>query len=324
VNRVIFLSEEERQERAQELFETYRQRHLDLYYPRETLVYLDTDPLIENWSAALIIVQPLRSLLPLGRYLSAADFNQFVDRQLPRITETCEGQLLYWQLSKEVNHRNEPIEHLSITTHEDHFWDDYIPTVTQEIKDQLHSGSHVYYLDAFSLSHHRIEVRFNEIRLVTSQNPGLPLRVTAPELLVITDGREFTYTWTNAHWEISIANPDPRLIDPVEFNRPVTRRSPVFVFSRRAPEVRLTDAELEILDEASRNTEQQPSTFESLPPSTESTDVAETWSDSPDPWSTSCFCRQEVCTCGFRPITPPTPPGIALWIPGSHFLPSQT
>ena len=324
MNRYPILSEEERQERAQELFETYRQRHLDLYYTPETLVRLGTDQSVENWSEATIIVAPLRSLLPFGRYLPATEFNQLVDRQLTRVTEACEGQLLYWQLSKEVNLRNEPIEHLSITNAEDPFWNDYIPTVTQQIKDLIHQGTRVYYLESFKVGYERIELRFDEIRLVTSQNPGLTFLNTDQETLVVADGREFTYRWSASHWEVGLENPDPNLIDPIEFHRPVTSHSTVFIAARRAPEARITTPELEELDEASRNPERPTSIVESLPPSSENSTVEDHWEDNPDPWNADvCFCRQEVCTCGFRPITPPTPPGISLWVPGGHYLPYQ-
>ncbi|KAH9177656.1 hypothetical protein EDB89DRAFT_1902273 [Lactarius sanguifluus] len=34
-----------------------------------------------------------------------------------------------------------------------------------------------------------------------------------------------------------------------------------------------------------------------------------------------CWCTQEVCICGYRPDTPPTPEGVVLWSPGVNYLP---
>jgi hypothetical protein len=39
-------------------------------------------------------------------------------------------------------------------------------------------------------------------------------------------------------------------------------------------------------------------------------------------WNTDrCRCKKEVCDCGYRPDTPPTPPNIVLWAPRSVTLP---
>jgi hypothetical protein len=36
----------------------------------------------------------------------------------------------------------------------------------------------------------------------------------------------------------------------------------------------------------------------------------------------ACWCGIDLCTCGHRPATPPTPPYITLWTPSAHYLPS--
>jgi len=36
-----------------------------------------------------------------------------------------------------------------------------------------------------------------------------------------------------------------------------------------------------------------------------------------------CYCGIDICTCQWRPETPPTPTGIKLWRPGVNFLPSN-
>jgi hypothetical protein len=37
-----------------------------------------------------------------------------------------------------------------------------------------------------------------------------------------------------------------------------------------------------------------------------------------------CTCNGELCSCGYRPNTPTTPPHITLWTPGDQFLPFRS
>ena len=64
-----------------------------------------------------------------------------------------------------------------------------------------------------------------------------------------------------------------------------------------------------------------PSTGSELPPSSDAyTPRLEEVKHIPE----RCWCQREVCHRNYRPRTPPTPPGIMLWKPGSLNLPSQS
>ena len=161
---------------------------------------------------------------------------------------------------------------------------------------------------------------------------------------VVVDTNKFTYYWNLGCWETTLWNLDTRTINPAEFHNalnPVTY-SQVFIplprssiekrFSNQVPqasasieEVSETDTiDINELIELAAAVEDRPSTLSmssSLPPSSAAyTPRLEESDHIPE----QCWCQREVCHCNYQPRTPPTPPGIMLWKPGSLNLPSQS
>jgi hypothetical protein len=116
------ITDEQRALRSYTLFETFRENLLNLYFPREQLVQLHSDPLVDCWSDANLVTATLRTLLPLGHYLTQPQLNHFVDEDLPCIKNAAREQLWYWHLSGNTNGLNEPLARIVITPDEDFFW----------------------------------------------------------------------------------------------------------------------------------------------------------------------------------------------------------
>ena len=313
---------EQRAVRTQELFETFRRDLLEVHFPRSHIIQLHQDPLVDCWTDACRVTVNLRTLLPFGRFITQQELQLFVDRDLPQIRTTSREQLWYWHLAANTTHLNQPFDRLVISPDEDRFWHSYVYSHLAQVKTHLEQGTHLFWLDRFILDHQSIEIGFNEIRLSTHYSHALPahLAVLAPYTLVVTDGREYHLTWTEGHWNSTLHNPDPNLIDPLEYTL-----APVIPAS-----VALSNALVEegaILEPTP--TVAEPTEDSTLPPSD---DDDEGWA-TPEPslvgWGTAvhrithCWCRGELCTCGYRPDTPQTPPGIVLWNPRSSYLPHQ-
>jgi hypothetical protein len=239
-------------------------------------------------------------------------------------------------LSGAVTEANNPIDRILITENSGQFWFDYIPIAADQIRSDLLDDTHVYFTSRFILNHYRIELGFNEIRLRRTEEGSLSF--------VVVDGAEFTYYWTIGRWETTLRNPDTRTINPAEFHNapnpvaysrvftPLPQSSIEERFSNQVPqatasieEVSETDTidvnELIELAAAVEGRPSTPSTASELPPSSEAyTPRLEEIEHTPD----RCWCQREVCHCNYRPRTPPTPPGITLWKPGSLNLPSQS
>jgi hypothetical protein len=162
------ISEETRRLKAQELFETFRTRQLALFFPPENLVSLEADQLVDCWSEWKEITTSLRNHLPFGHYLDEYEVELFIDNKLPWLPGACQEQLLYWHLAAATSSFNEPISHLNITENESRFWLNHITLRQTLICQQILHGVRIFYLTRFTLDHHRIEVGFNEIQLITN------------------------------------------------------------------------------------------------------------------------------------------------------------
>ena len=163
------LTVEERRLRSQALFESFRTQLLRVHFPIHSLVLASEDPDLDVWSHGdSILVRNLRNLLPFGRHLLRSDVDNFVDHTLEQLSHAALEQLFYWHLAGTTNSLNEPLEHIILTEDEDHFWIRYIPQHLTTVHQLLSTEQHVYYLTRFYLTHDRIEVGFNEIRLVPS------------------------------------------------------------------------------------------------------------------------------------------------------------
>ena len=179
----------------------------------------------------------------------------------------------------------------------------------------------MFWLDRFILDHTSIEIGFNELHLSTHYSHTLPAHLAdlAPYTLVVTNGREYHLKWIEGFWNSTLHNPDPNLIDPLEYTL-----APVI------PESYIVNVPpTENPNPTPVPTVEEPANEETLPPS----DIGEEGWTSPESsavgWGTAvhrvtqCWCRGELCTCNYRPDTPPTPPGIVLWNPRAPFLPHQ-
>ena len=330
------LLEAKRRNHPQDLFELIQQRQFSRTFPPETLLDLDEAKEAEVWTPHPIIHRPLFELLRFRRHIDEYEHCRVHKSILPCLVGVCENQLLYWHLLEAVTKANNPIDWLLITENSGQFWFDYIPTVVDQIRSDLLDDTHVYFANRFILNHYHIELRFNKIHLQRTEEGNLSF--------VIVDADKFTYYWSLGHWETTLRNPDTRTINPAEFhNAPnLVAYSWVFTllprssieerFSNQVPqasasikEVSETNTvninELIKLAAAVEGRPSTPSTGSSLPPSSEAyTPHLEESEHVPD----RCWCQREVCHCNYRPCTPPTPPGIMLWKPGSLNLPSQS
>ena len=330
------LSEEERRSRSQDLFELIQQRQFNHAFPPETLLDLDEVNEAEVWTPHPVIHAPLFELLRFGRHIDEYEHSRVYENILPRLVGGCENQLLYWHLSGAVTEANNPIDRILITENSGQFWFDYIPIAADQIRSDLLDDTHIYFTSRFILNHYRIELGFNEIRLQRTEEGSLSF--------VVVDTEEFTYYWTLGRWETTLRNPDTRTINPAEFHNapnpvtysrvftPLPRSSIEERFSNQVPqatasieEVSETDTiDVDKLIELAATVEGRPSTpstASELPPSSEAyTPRLEEIEHIPE----RCWCQREVCHCNYRPRTPPTPPGITLWKPGSLNLPSQS
>ena len=159
-------------------------------------------------------------------------------------------------------------------------------------------------------------------------------------------------------WETTLVNSDPRLIDPEGFSTVPNPGAPARVLTEeelvrpgigypgianQVPQASEASEEEsidigELIELASAGEQRPPSSSsESSLPASSDVYTPQLASNVPV-WQNravhardrsfrprSCLCqRREVCTCGYRPDTPPTPPHIQLWEPRDLVLPSQS
>ena len=93
------ITNEERNRREQLLFETHRERQLEALFSRESIVDVINDQSALCWSETTQVVKRLRDLLPFGRILAPSGFEVFLNRDLSRIVDAAQEQLLYWHLA---------------------------------------------------------------------------------------------------------------------------------------------------------------------------------------------------------------------------------
>ena len=309
----IRIPEDERVRREQNLFETHRHRQLATYYPESSLCDASQEEVISCWSDPPLILKKLRDILPFGHVTASWDFNDFQDQVLDKVSDASQEQLLYWHLSAAATLNNYPAETALLWTKDDYLWFIHIPPRRQEYIRRILAGERLRYLERFHLNYDQIQVNFQELRLVT--RPGTQDQYD----LVITEGVEFTYKWDSSFWETSLQN-HSRFIDPEVFHQPPdTPDDPEII--EFADAIRIRNDEI-------RQSWLEPPPLEegSLPPSSPPsipTASVSGWGDTANQWPTyqHCWCRKEVCDCNYRPDTPPTPPSVVLWAPGSSHLP---
>ncbi|KAH9174269.1 hypothetical protein EDB89DRAFT_1904739 [Lactarius sanguifluus] len=240
-----------------------------------------------------VVLKSLVNLFEFGETWDTYAFNDFQD-DLSAVVDACNDQLLFWHLSDRTP------EQLILWTKSDYLWFNHIPPRRNYLIQQLQAGNSVRYLDRFRLSYEEIEIAFHEIRVVDREGPPS---------LVITEGIELTYSWERATWETTLNNPDHNLVNPRVYHQPPTDPN---------------DPELVELLTARRTNPLSLLARLSLPASSPETEETNNSSNSgwgEEPNVGPCWCTQEVCICGYRPDTPPTPDGVVLWSPGINYLP---
>ena len=136
------LSEDERRNRSQDLFELIQQQQFNCAFPPETLLDLDEVNEAEVWTPHPIIHRPLFELLRFGRHIDEYKHSRVYKNILPRLVGVCENQLLYWHLSGAVTEANNPIDRILITENSGQFWFDYIPIAADQIRSDLLDDTH--------------------------------------------------------------------------------------------------------------------------------------------------------------------------------------
>ena len=323
------------------LFENHRRRVLDAYFPPDSISDLALDPLIEFHCNNPYLWDSLRSSLPFGRYLSQSHLDQLTNRyNTTRFTYNARTQLLYWYLARSYNNPlRPPVDRLAIYYEPDQFWFNHIVTQRSIITRRLLVRNPTFFLRRFTLNHDHFELEIGGLRLITNRPELFPSRPEGRSSFQIVhcDHATYTYNWTLADWTIVTHRADTNLVDPDQpfFLPPSSPVDPDFASrvqeplryytpdisvsstsslpSSSIPDPRPRDARL--LNDTEFN---NPVTDFNQPISDNSWDRPASWIS-----QTSCWCHKEVCDCGFRPDTPPTPPSVTLWSPGSHNLPSN-
>jgi hypothetical protein len=260
------------------------------------------DPLVDSWTGPPLILKKLHDLLPIGETLYPEFFNNFTTCTLPEIAAAGREQLLYWHLSDATTTTNHPAESILLWNNDDAFWFLHVAPREEQLIQSILDGNRIRYIDRFRLDYTEVQISFLELRL-SSLEGGSGFQ------LVSAEGREYTFRWSSSVWETTLENPDNALINPLIYHLPPS-----------AP----TDPETlefsEALIQRAQEQQQEPPLPPSSPPSPSADSIGGT--ENP-PWNSRapCWCSKEVCDCGYRPQTPPTPPSVVLWAPGQNHLP---
>jgi hypothetical protein len=293
----IHLSEEERACHAQALFQTHQECQLRRYYPHTVLTNPSTQEWVDSWTDPLLILRSLFILLPFSKILFPWSFDTFINITLADIEEKGPEQLLYWHLSEAVMVDNAPANTILLWTKDKYFWFIDIAPKEAKIKSHILAGECLRYLERFCLDYLQIELSFLEIWLITHEGG---------HHLVITEGKELTYKWSTPGWTTTLENPDSNLVDPQVYHLP--------------PETPTDPEVIELLEFRAARAYPEPGPnppISPLPPSSCPTSPSNSntdgWGETNPLWGLSnCWCNKEVCDCGHRPQTPPTPPSVVL------------
>jgi hypothetical protein len=295
------------------LFEPHRLRHLETLFPTTSRTNLLSRTEVDCWTEDPTLLSNLFELLPFGQALLSDEYNNFIENTLPRIPSSVQDQFLYWYLANPPTSFNQPIESTLLWNNDINFWTRHIPPRLDDLTSHILDGEHIQYLEQFRLDYQEIRLNFQEIHLVTYGEE----RHTRP---VITEGHEFTYRWNNPVWEITLENPDQNLVNPRIHHLPQDTLDDEL----NSTHVYTALAEL---NDLTLNDRQEHLLQEDLPPSSGWTSRAPVsdigWEDDLSRNTESCWCNKEVCTCRYRPDTPPTPPSVVLWSPGLEYLPAR-
>src|SRR6266702_1371553 len=293
------LTEEQQREYARMNFETHRLWQLNWYYPNLVICDISKDSQVDCWCEPPVVLTHLFYLFEFGKALYEESYNALVE-DLQGIVDAANEQLLYWHLA------DVSANQLLLWTNTDYLWFIHVPLRQEQYTQQLQNGLRIRYLDHFRLDYKGIRLTFQEIRLVSRDSPPR---------LVITEGTELTYSWTTAVWETTLTNPKQNLVNPrVYHDPPLSPTNPELIELLQARSLEPLVPSL-----LSRLSDPLPPSLDNSIETEESTNPDDGWGETTN--QGPCWCRLEVCTCGYRPDTPPTPPNVTLWVPGSNHLP---
>jgi hypothetical protein len=289
--------------RSVAIFEPIRAQTLDHLFPQREVIDLRGEFKVDYLNDHHQFLKPLLDLLPFGQILSPTTYYHIIDDSFPQIVIEARRQLLYWHLARVRHFNQDPVDQFTLFNNEDYLWQRIVPSATRDIQFNLLEGDRIRFLTRFHLTYEKIEIAFDEIRLIS-----LPESFR----LAIADGREHTYNWNSTTWEITLINTDSSIIDPREYHYPPETRAPNLLPALDAYLDRQLTLERNLADAA----ETAWAINDSLPSSSIPTDFDEARWD-------HCICRKEddICNCPYRPDTPPTPNSVVLWSPGNKYLP---
>jgi hypothetical protein len=299
------LTDKQRAAQAQVYFETHRARQLALYYPPDSVRNLSESSRVGCWTDPPLVLTKVEAAFEFGETLYQAAFDDLTS-DLQYFVDIAQEQLLYWHLADTATVTNHPTDHLVLWSKSDYLWFYHVPPRREEYILQLRHGNHIYYVDQVRISYEEIQIKFCEIRLIE----GI---ITLPRL-VITGGREYLYSWTTQSWQTNLANSEQTVNPRVYQEPPEEPDDPELIElleARTDPQATQALPSLLARIQADNLPASSPSTPSPSPPSS-------------DGWGHSinrCWCNNELCTCGYRPDTPPTPPSVVLWKPGQQHLP---
>ena len=308
-------------------------------FPQQHFVDLRHELHTEFHSESPYIYDQLRRLLPFGVTLTAAQKTLFTNPVGTNgFRQAYRQQLLIWYLHRVPNTAGEPITQLSIFYHSDQFWFGHVLPNRAWISHRLLSGTPIYFVQQFVINHSYLEIVFGELRLVTNRPEILPFldEGNTAWTIVHAPGDIIRFTYTQDSWETINHFPSNQLVDPPQpYFLPLTAPPPGFQavpelylnyytslydsVADRRPTFDPRQALLNDSDFDTTDTDSVPLDLEPVAPQPIS--GWEQLDNRPPNQSQCCFCEKELCSCGHRPNTPPTPSHITLWTPGDKHLP---
>ena len=315
-------------------FGIHRRTLITDFWGEEQFQDIHNNPTVDAWTPATHVLGSLWRKLPFGRTLSPERYNNVID-SFTTLVEDAREQLLYWHTAGPLATREGVplVDGLVLFANVDYLWFYHIAPIQQHIKNSILAGERIRYLEQFRLTYDLIEITFGEIRLSPIQSEGDPLSVQTPYRLVITDGRTHTFRFNTTFWETDLDNPDPSLTNPEEFRLPPSAPSNPRYHPANFPDEYQAARDLDnersrrIHFVTPRRVSPSPPVIPLINRISDQFGQSETrWESpptTPDQPFRACFCGIDVCTCQYRPDTPPTPTEIRLWRPGVNYLPSN-
>jgi hypothetical protein len=173
-------------------FSIHRRQVLDDFWDESEFIQIRLEPTVETWSSPTQLLRSLWRYIPFGRHLAPEDYDDVINN-LHLLKEQAREQLFYWYTAGPLatnlqGSGGSPVDSLTLFIESERFWFQHIAPIQQYLKDQIHQGRRIRYLERFHLDYDRIELSFNEIRISQIQFGTLPPIVQAPYRLVICPG----------------------------------------------------------------------------------------------------------------------------------------